>query len=331
MLYILSGPDDFSLNDSLARIKKSLGDESLLATNTTILDGQRLTPQQLAAVTETVPFLAPKRLVIVTRLLERFQSKARPGRKKETAAGPPDGHESFGRCLKQLPASTVLVLIDGQVARGNPLFKEISAVAEVKAFPLFRGEKLNSWIMGRVGKEGGSISPRAADLLARLVGSNLWIMAGEITKLVLYTSGRLIEEDGVRTVVGYAQQANVFAMVDAILEFKVSLALKSLERLLVAGVAPSYLLFMLVRQVRLIVRAKGLKRQGKGERQIQQTLGLASDFALGKTLKQAAGYSFRRLREIYEKLLETDLAIKTGRRDGELALNILAAELCYRG
>jgi DNA polymerase III delta subunit len=37
-----------------------------------------------------------------------------------------------------------------------------------------------------------------------------------------------------------------------------------------------------------------------------------------------------RLREVYNKLLETDLAIKTGKYDGELALNLLVADLCQQ-
>jgi DNA polymerase III delta subunit len=51
---------------------------------------------------------------------------------------------------------------------------------------------------------------------------------------------------------------------------------------------------------------------------------------LRKTLEQAGGYSLQRLKEGYHKLLETDLSIKTGKYGGELALNILIAELCQR-
>ena len=47
-----------------------------------------------------------------------------------------------------------------------------------------------------------------------------------------------------------------------------------------------------------------------------------------KTLEQADRYSWERLKEVYYKLLEADLSIKTGRFDGELTLNILLAELC---
>ena len=59
-------------------------------------------------------------------------------------------------------------------------------------------------------------------------------------------------------------------------------------------------------------------------------LEIASPFILRRTLQQASRYTLPRLKEVYHKLLETDLAIKTGRYDAELALNILIAELCQR-
>ena len=62
--------------------------------------------------------------------------------------------------------------------------------------------------------------------------------------------------------------------------------------------------------------------------EIQNKLGLTSDFALRKTLERADRYPLARLKEVYHKLLEADLSIKTGKYEGELALNILFAELC---
>ncbi|GAI43191.1 unnamed protein product, partial [marine sediment metagenome] len=41
-------------------------------------------------------------------------------------------------------------------------------------------------------------------------------------------------------------------------------------------------------------------------------------------------YPLGRIKEAYHKLLEADLSIKTGKYEGELALNILIAELCQR-
>jgi DNA polymerase-3 subunit delta len=155
-------------------------------------------------------------------------------------------------------------------------------------------------------------------------------MANEISKLVLFTSGRRIEEEDVKRLVSHAQEANVFAMVDAILESKAGIAEQLLKRLLESGAAPAYLLVMLSRQVRLIIRAKELRRQDKSEVEIQDRLGLTSEFTLRKILEQAARYPMSQIIDLYHRLLEADLSVKTGKYTGELALNILIAELCQR-
>ncbi len=333
MFYILLGQDDYSLGESLEEIKRSIGDQALLEANTTTLDGQQMTLDQLRTVCETLPFLAERRLVIVKGLLERFESRGRSSRRKKTAhaTNHQNEHESLVTYISKLPDSTILVVIGGRIASKNPLFSQLSAKAKVKSFPLLRGARLRQWIQGYVTKESGAISPQAIGLLAELVGGNLWIMANEINKLILFTSGRRIGEGDVKMVVSYAQQANVFAMVDAILEFKAGLAEKLLDQLLKAGETPPRLLAMITRQARMITLSKELKTQRISNIEIQNKLGLTSEFALGKILEQADRYPWERLKQAYHKLLEADLSIKTGKYEGELALNILIAELCQRG
>ena len=330
MLYILLGQDDFSLRQALDEIKRGLGDQSLLATNTVTLEGQKVTTEELRAVCETVPFLAEKRLVIINGLLERFGPRTKPSRKKKSTGGANQQNDPkwLAAGISQIPDSTVLVLVDGGIRSDNPLFKELSGKAEVRSFPLLSEPKLRQWIQRRVAEKGGSISSQAVDLLARLVGSNLWVMASEIDKLILFASGRPIEEEDVKAVVSCAQEANVFAMVDAILELKAGVAEQLLQQLLQRGAASAYLLAMLSRQVQRIVQAKELKNQRKPKAEIQSRLGLTLEFALRKTLEQADKYSWERLKDVYNKLLEADLAIKTGKYEDELALNILIAELC---
>ncbi|GAI25075.1 unnamed protein product [marine sediment metagenome] len=55
-----------------------------------------------------------------------------------------------------------------------------------------RDAGLRQWIQRHVTEQGGSISPQAVNLLAKRIGGNLWIMANEINKLILFTSGRRI-------------------------------------------------------------------------------------------------------------------------------------------
>jgi DNA polymerase-3 subunit delta len=330
LLYILQGEDDFSLNRALGEIKKGLGDPSMLATNTTILEGQNVTPGELRMVVETAPFLAEKRLVIVQGLLGRFESQNKTPRRSKKSP-PSNGREndakSFAAAMADLPESTVLVLTDGRIKNANPLLKIISG-AKVMSFPLLRGDVLRQWIQKEAAVQGADMSPPALDLLARLVGGNLWIMSSEINKLALFALGRRIEVEDIKAVVSSAQEANVFAMVDAIMEYKAGVAENLLEQLLQHGASPAYLLVMLSRQLRLVVRAKELRRQRKPDAEIQSRLGLKSEFPFRKTLEQAQRYPLERLKLVYKRLLEADLSIKTGRYDGGLALNLLIADLC---
>jgi len=332
LLYILSGQDDFSLNQSLEKIKGDVGDAEALTSNTTVLEGSQVTVDQLRSICEAAPFLADKRLVIVKGLLQRFQQPDRPRRqgRSRKATSQTDDHEALANYIGTIPDSTILVLIENEIKSTNPLFRALAGNANAQSFPLIRGDKLKQWVQSRVKKEGGSITPEAVDLLTRLVGSNLWIMSSEIVKLVLFTAEKRIGEEDIKLVVGYTQQTSIFAVVDAIVESKARTASQLLQQLLNEGASPSYLMVMLARQLRLIVRTRDIQTARMSPNELRSRLGLTSEFVARKTLEQARHYSIPRLRQVYQQLLETDLAIKTGKYEPELALNILVAELCQR-
>jgi DNA polymerase-3 subunit delta len=328
LLYILHGADDYSIAHELEGIKQSAGDPALRDTNTVTLDGGEVTVNELRVACETVPFLADKRLVIVYGLMERFapkQSSRASVRKHDSQL---INYEVFGDIIKGIPPSTILVLMENELKDSNPLLRMISVSGQVKAFPLLKAVQLREWITGHVAEEGGNIAPSAITLLTRLIGSNLWFMSSELEKLTLYADGRRIEEKDVKALVSYTQQSNVFAMVDAIVEFNIQKAETMLQQLLSDGSSPTQLLNMLNRQMRLIVRARELKQQKLSEVEMRGRLGLSADWLVRKTLEQANRYTLPRLKQVYQQLLETDIAIKTGKYDGELALNILIAELC---
>jgi len=327
MLYILYGKDGFSLNQAVEEIKAGLGDRETVATNTSALDGRNLSLSELRNTCDAAPFLSSQRLVVVDGLLGRFEAKQnrpRSGkRKSQSGLGEWEGMAFY---VRQIPETTVLVLIDGEVKGQNPLLKQLSPLAEVRTFPLLPGKELRAWIQQRVNKEGGHITPGAIDMLAGLVGGDLWAMEGEIQKLLLYSQDRPIDEDDVGKLVSYVQEASIWALVDAVAEGRTELAQMVLHRLYKEGMEPTRILTMITRQFRLIALAGDLER-GLSRPQIQDSLGLKSSYALDKTLRQARLYDFEGVKRAYGKLLETDSAIKTGKYSDKLALELLVAEL----
>ena len=323
MVYILFGTDDFSLRQKLEEIKSTLGDKESLALNTTVLDGRRLTAPQLINTCSTVPFLANCRLVIVEGLLERFDQSAAT---KRAELGE---WQTFVDFVPVKPPTTILVLVDGKIAKSNPLLRKLAKISKVQEFPPLKGTGLQQWIQARVATHAGSISPRAVRQLTETAGEDLWVLANEIEKLSLYAKGRQIEEEDVRRVTSSAREASIFAMVDAIAEKRLPAAMRLLHQLLTDGNPPTYLLTMMSRQVRLMVQAKELSRQRRlssDEKRVQ--LGVSWNYPVDKLLSQSAEHSKERLVAIYEKILETDLAIKTGKWPDELALDLLVVDVC---
>ena len=328
LLYILYGEDDFSLKEALAEIKEGLGDKELLATNTTLLQGQNLTLQQLIITCDTLPFLAPKRLVIVDGLLSRIE----PQDKEKHAPKPKDsGWQSFREYINRMSESTVLVLVDGELKRSNPMLVELAPLAKVREFKSLKGDRLRNWMQSRAKNLECDISPPALKLLSELVGGNLGLLSIEIDKLCLYAQGRRVEENDVKSLVAYAQETNVFNMVDAILECNASKATRLLHLLEDEGAAPPYLLFMITRQLRMVIQAKDMLQQKHASADMGHSLGITSEYVLQKVREQARTHSMEQLKAIYRKLLDTDISIKTGKIKGdrgELALDLLVCELC---
>jgi DNA polymerase-3 subunit delta len=205
--------------------------------------------------------------------------------------------------------------------------KELSPLAKLRLFPRLRSKRLTTWIQQWVAEKNGTITVKAADLLAQLIGGDLWAMSNEIDKLLLYAQGRNIDEDDVRQLVGYAQEANIFALADAVLERQPKIAYRILHRLYQEGASSTYILAMITRQLRLIVQTKELSSR-LSPTQIQAKLGLKS-YALDRTIDQAKSYNFERIKRVYSRLLETDVNIKTGKYNDQIALELLVAELCY--
>jgi DNA polymerase III subunit delta len=339
LIYILWGEDEFSLEETLRGIKKNLGEMSFMESNTHIFDGQKLSVNELRAVGEAMPFLASKRLVIVKGLLSRFEPKdnkssarAKSGTGREAKS---DESAALADCIKGLPESTVLVLADlfepkKNLLQNNTLFNALEQKAEVRAFPQMKGIGLSQWIQTRVNQRGGSISRQGVTLLMDCIGGDLFTLSNEINKLVAFTAGRQIEDKDIRMVVSASQETDIFGLIDAILDRKAGPAERILQNLLQNGTAPLQILALLARQLQNLVQVKELRGLKRPSAEIQTRTGIFSSFVLEKVTARAERYSMDRLKEMYRSLLATDLALKTGRLDGDLALNILAAELCEK-
>ena len=326
MIYSLSGDDDFTIRETLAGMKESVGTPDVRDVNIVTLDAN-VSLDEFTANASTVPFLADKRLVLVEGLLGKFERRG-GGRSGSGANGRKDlsEWERLPLVLADVPETTDVVFVDGRLNASNPLLKLIQERVTARTFNPPGPRELRMWIADRARSEGAEIEERAIQVLAETIGSDLPVIASELRKLALVAAGRAITAEDVDGMVSYAQESNIFASVDAIVEGRVSEALGLVHGLLEGGSPTGYIITMIARQVRLLILAKeiGARRLSTGE--ASQRLRL-SGYPLRKTLFQADRFSMERLVEIHRMLLEADLAMKSTGADDELILDTLIADI----
>ncbi len=329
MFIIVYGEDNFTARESLKQIRSEYGGAEMGEANTVWFEGSKVTPDELVAACNTISFLTPKRMVIVEGLLGRFETKVKKGKVKVKS---PELKQWEFLAGLAMPPSTVLVLVDGKLSGGNPLLKKLAPVAEVReCSPLdIKGRELPDWIRSRVKANGSEITEKAQGILIELIGNDLWILSNEIDKLCLYAAGRRIEEADVNLLVSNAREANIFQLVDAIVQRNQRAASRMLHQHLSEGAAPAYLLYVITGEFRLLIQAKELSSRRMPIKDIAGKIGEYREWKVEKMLRQSQGYSVPRLERTYRRLLETDLAIKTGSMEGETALDLLVADLCQK-
>jgi DNA polymerase-3 subunit delta len=326
VVYIFHGDDEYSVGQALAGILSLMGDPANAEMNTTHLDGRTLNLDELVRATRAMPFLAERRLVVLMDPLGSMKSsKAR---------------DKFISILESVPPTTALVirinkpLVDPRDRRkGKTHWLEQWARTQggkvfLREFSLPQGPQMANWIRGQVKERGGNISHPAAALLGSFVGDDPRLAVQEIEKLLAYVNyQRTIEPDDVEYLVSYAGETSVFDMVDALGARDGREAQRLLHRLLEED-DPLRLFGMVVRQFRLLLLTRELLDAGFSDNEIASTL-KSFPFVVRKLKGQVHNFSLPQLEAIYRKLLDIDEAIKTGKTDGDVALDTFVAALTH--
>ncbi|MFC1997954.1 DNA polymerase III subunit delta, partial [Chloroflexota bacterium] len=305
VVYIFHGDDEFASGQALAGIKSQMGDPSTAEMNTTYLDGRTLNLDELVRTTRTIPFLAERRLVVLTDPLGSMKSsKAR---------------DKFKSILESAPPTTALViqiskpLVDPRARRkGQTHWLEKWAKTQgdkafLREYSIPRGQQMATWIRGQARERDGDISHPAAALLGSFVGDDPRLAVQEIEKLLAYVNyQRSVEPDDVEYLVAYAGETSVFDMVDALGARNGREAQRLLYRLL-EGDDPLRLFGMVVRQFRLLLLTRELLDAGHRDTEIAAAI-KSPPFVVRKLTGQVHNFTLPQLETIYHKLLDIDEA-----------------------
>jgi DNA polymerase-3 subunit delta len=314
MIYLLYGPEEFARSEALAELKSAIP-AGLAELNIATLEGRRLKLDALISACEAFPFLVERRLVIVQDLL------------KHQKAG--KDRDELRAYLERVPPTCDLVFVESEdFDKRNAVFTYLKKAADVREFLPKQGAELTRWLSQRAQMLDVKLDGPAAQRLVGFVGGDGRALVNELGKLASYVGrGGRITADQVDLLVQDGQEQNLFAFIDELSARRRGAALQSLRRLIEDGQAATYILFMIARQVRILLGVKELAAQRMRPDDIAAKLG-QRPFVVRKALEQTRAFSDDELALLHDRMLELDHATKTGRMEAEAGLEVLVVELC---
>ena len=313
----LYGNDEFAIARKLKDFESDFADPTTAGMNTAHLEARSMSEDELNNAVNAMPFLAPKRLVILSNPSAKYNN--------------PSTRKKFETYLSNVPDSARLViheLMEPKETEKHWLIKwsKNSTAIKTQSFMLPKQRDMAGWIINEVKNQNGKIEPQAAAKLAEMVGVDTRQAGMEISKLLAYVNwDRPVQGSDVEAVCIVTSQQSVFEFADALSQGNGKVAQRLLHRLLENEDAFA-LWGMVVRQFRLLIQAREIL-DGRGNKDdVARALGV-HPFVAEKTTGQAARFSIESLESIYRKLLGIDEMVKTSQITLELAMDTLVVEL----
>ncbi len=320
-IFFFYGNDTYSSSEKVRVWREQFAKKYNDDLNISLIEGKQLTPAQFRSETEAMPFLADKRLTIVKGFLN---------------AGKTDHQKKIAEIIETTPDHSIVVFHEIQSPdKRTSLFKKLKKIATIEEFKPLEGLALSQWITKKATQKNATINSNAANLLASLVGSNLWQLNNEIAKLSLYCKGRTIENNDVNLLASKNFSESIFTLTDAIAAKRPQKSLDTFHTLIASGEEIPRIFYMIVRHFRILLQVKELMDKGYQHKQIVDEV-KEHPFVIKNTMQQARNFSQQLLVLVYRQLLGIEIAMKSGgikllvddQRDLIIAIERLVMKLC---
>lgn len=304
-VYLLLGEEAYLRNQYRDKLKKALlGDGD--AMNFHYFEGKDVSPGEVIDLAETMPFLAERRVLVL-----------------ENTGLFAHGGEMLADYLKEPAPTAYFVFVEESADKRSKLYKAVTAKGRAVEFKTQDEAVLQRWILGIMKKEGMNITGRDLAFFLEKTGSDMENIRGELEKLLCYCMGRdVVTAKDIEEICTKQISNQIFDMINAIAEKKQRKAMDLYYDLLTLKEPPMRILYLITRQFNMLLQVKELKNRGCDASTIGEKVGLAG-FIARKYVAQAARFRTADLRRAVEDCVEAEEAVKTGKMNDVMSVELL--------
>ena len=273
-------------------------------------EGRNIDVKELIDLCETMPFFADRRVV----LLEDtgfFKNKC----------------DELADYMKELPDYLCLVFVEDEVDKRSKMYKAVKSCGRIGEFARQDEKTLMQWAAGILKREGKNITQRDMELLLTMTGIDMGNLRMELEKLITYTGDRnVVTRADIQEVCTTQTQNKIFDMVRAVTEKNQKRALDLYYDLLTLKEPPMRILFLLAKQFRQLLLVKEYTEEGVAQPEMASRLGVPS-FVVRNIASCARSYRISELRQAVTDFVDAEEAVKTGRLQDVLSVELLIVEI----
>ncbi|KGA98462.1 DNA polymerase III subunit delta [Alkalihalobacillus alcalophilus ATCC 27647 = CGMCC 1.3604] len=320
-VYFSYGSQTFLMEDFIQELTRQLQTKNEEELNIIPFRLQETPIELIVEEAETISFFGGKKLVIIKDFY------AVTSQKVETKLE--HNFDVLDRYIKN-PVEETIVVIQAPYEKLDErkkitkLLKKETTVVEANPFD---ERTLFQWIQEQAEQKRVTLSDQTKGQLLERVGTNLLLMATEIEKLSLYVGeGGVIEQDHIELLVARTLEQDIFALIDLAIHQKTDKALVIYHDLLRQKEEPLKILALLTRQFRIYYQVKELSSRGYSQKEIASQMKL-HPYVVKLATQRLHQFNEKRLYALMELAAETDYAIKTGKTEKVLAVELLILRL----
>ena len=224
-----------------------------------------------------------------------------------------------------MPDTTCMIISQPEVDKRSKAYKWIKKNGYVGEFlKKNQTEKiLLKWIAGMLSKEKKQIRESDARFFLERVGDDMYQIKNETDKLISYMGDRTeITREDIEAISSGEVQNKIFELVSAIAGGNQKQALSYYNDLLLLKEPPMRILFLIVRQYRILLLIKNMRNLRKPDADIARVAGIPA-FAIRKNESQLRQYTLEALENCMVECVRMEESIKTGRVGDQMGVELL--------
>ncbi len=322
-IYLFTGAEEYLKKYYTNAITRLIVEEDYKEFNFITIEGKTDT-DTIISNCETLPMFSEKKLVIAknTGLF-----KAKKGEGANPGADKKSGKDKLSDYLENMPDYTCLIFIESEIDKRIKLVNTIKKCGLIVEMDYQKPADLVKWVVKVIKSYNKNVDQMTASYIVENSEYSMTELLNEIDKLINYAEGKNdISIKDVEKVCNKTIKSRIFDLTDAISEGNNSKALSLLNDMAALKEPMQKVLFMIVRQIRMVYRIKLLRNQGVREDAAAKQLGL-TPFVASKVMNVSRNLDIKVLERAMYYSLELDESIKTGKISDRIAIELLIASM----